>query len=334
MSVRSRIIFACGLAELLTCGLLIEQHLAPADRTTLVLYGRRVSMPLLHCKETLEYANWFVETDRVIDLVDASDAIANGEAVQAPADLLAAYAELFADADEIMMHTLWKAPETTFLKMCANASIILFDNGLESHAPRRSVPDDTPEATVGLRGRDRERITLACYSVGDYLPPPAFVDGVRTLTPDAAAMKAHLEAVGARGPLRLLDETLPKAEGKAALLFGTSFFRTDRVTLEDEARVYAKAADAFGKDGLLVIMKEHPRAPQAICYGNAFPIHTSLPVEFIPEIRPVAITASISSTALLTVRKLFGAPYRLLGDEIARAMRLWWIDDLKRYASS
>ena len=121
-----------------------------------------------------------------------------------------------------------------------------------------------------------------------------------------------------------------------ALSLGTSFYRLGKFGPEDEAGVYAQFHNDARRLDYDVIWKSHPRAGRALIEepggGVTEPFDQSLPIEFLPLVRNIALSGSISSTALLTLKKAYGIPYVVLGRALAERLSLPWLSSLHQYA--
>lgn len=332
-----RVVFACGLTELMTYRVFLsELALPPADRTTLVLYGRTISMPARHLTETRARARLFGDWSHIIDITDQSDALAR----ESNADLRCTVGEHVADllrvADEIFVHTLWKRIERSFLDACPDAQVYVFDNGLDSHLDRRIVrPGETGLKDGDIRVADLARVERAMFTLGDMIDPPGFMAQMPVIVPGASVMREQFAALAARlssdGPLNSIGH-----EARTALFLGTSFFRRPDVEFEEEKSIYDRAMAAAQRAGFRAMVKDHPRTPRPMLErdgADIAPLSASIPIECIAVRARIDATASISSTALLTMKKAFGIPCALLGGDATFAASLPWAGALRRHAA-
>lgn len=331
----TRAVFACGLSELMLCSWIIDSLAAgtPA-RNILVIYGRDVSMPEPHKEETLRRASLFGVWDDIIDLTAQSDRLACAGSLAEALDVVGPIAAQLFPTDEILTHTLWKSPEKFFADFCPNARIILFDNGLDSHSQRTLVDQKDDYSLNSVRVADLERVSTCVYTLGDLAPPPAFAERCKIIVPEAACFRDHLFRLGTSGVFAEFAGLLPRTDEVSTIGIGTAFFRTGKVSREIESRAYTPVFDDAARNRSKVLWKEHPRAPAPLLLDDtaSIPIPTSLPVEFLPFFRNITMSASISSSALLTLKKLHSIPFRLLGASIADRLSLSWMDVLKAHA--
>jgi hypothetical protein len=321
---KTRLYFACGLAELLACAWLRENHFGEREkRNVLIIYGQPISMPPAHRAETLQLAPLFADWDGILDLP--------GDGARAFFD----HKGLFSEADEIVLHNVWKDIERSFAASCPNAAITLYDNGLDSH-----TDVSVRNVSRAVSGRfalesDLARVKTAYYTLGDILPLPSFISGRPIIVPSGESLRDTLLAIAERGILAELRGNLGDTTGAATIVAGTAFYRTKGVTLQDERAVYARYVAACGAGALF---KEHPRGPEPI-FGHPFPgnmvhVGTSIPLEFIPLLQDIERCASISSTSLLTMKKIHGIGFDLLGNELHGALNLPWMPHLRAQALS
>jgi hypothetical protein len=324
----TRIVLACGLSELFACSWAIANgHAGRSARNILIIYGQKLSMPTDHRRETLALANRFGDWANVFDLTDEGSSIEWGR-LRAPAPVGDELRASLEGAGCIMTHTLWRHPEQAILDLCPTAEITLYDNGLDSHIDRPVV--DNADHAAAIRRKDFDRIRTAIYALGDLLPVPAFAQALKPVVPTGASMRAHIGslAAGLAGDLA----RLPGPPGAAALVIGTSLYRGGKITREAEADIYRRRISELRRDGLSVVCKEHPRASSPLldaADGAQIALRTSLPIEFLPLTMDIRLSSSLSSSALLTLKKLFAIPAELLGGERRGALQLPWMARLE-----
>ena len=327
--------------ELFTCSLAVRLLQLKESTNILVVYGRANSMPRKHISDTLSHAPMFGNFDQIIDLTSISDQIASSTDWNKVLHHLQDYLPLFNSADQVLVHTLWKEPEWSFLKLCPQAEIILYDNGLDSHLPRKRINptrfhDNKPEET-GIVEEHLERVNGAFYMLGDMLPIPDFVARWKTIIPEAWQIRAQLEAIGKRGVFDRLATIVPETLQDGIMLVGTSFNRTKKITMSEEKRAYLDFLGLPIAKDRSIVFKNHPRNPENMTIAlddNLIRLDSSLPFEFLPCVRHFTHSASISSSSLLIFKKVFSIEYTLLGMEFQDRLRLPWLDHLKKYAAN
>lgn len=324
----TRIVLACGLSELVTCSWAIAHgHAGDRARNVLIIYGQKLSMPTEHLRETLALSNRFGEWSKVFDLTDEGGPIEWGR-LRAPAPVTEELRAAIEGADQVMTHTLWRHPEQEILDLCPDAEIILYDNGLDSHIDRPVI--NSLDHCAAIRRKDLHRTRTAIYALGDLLPLPAFAKGLQPVIPTGKSLRAHIESLAAGLSENLAR--LPHPSGAAALIIGTSLYRGGKIAREAEAAIYRRRISELRQDGLSVVCKEHPRASLPLLDGadNAqIALRTSLPIEFLPLTMNIGLSSSLSSSALLTLKKLFAIPAELLGGERRGELQLPWMSGLE-----
>ena len=113
----------------------------------------------------------------------------------------------------------------------------------------------------------------------------------------------------------------PSPGPPARLILGTAFYRTPAINYEDEQAVYRSLAAELGRRGdAPILYKEHPRAtrpPLLTPEDGVEVVQSRMPVEIWAEARTILEAYSISSTALLSLRRFYGARTWTVGAEIA-----------------
>ncbi|WP_439574323.1 polysialyltransferase family glycosyltransferase [Phreatobacter sp.] len=310
------LVMVCGLTEALNASFVLKQlqKTSGADLSAICLvYGRRVSMPDALRHETLQYCGLFHNWASIVDLCDLSDAIATpgGERNQYSSNIMSAIGEQRIDV--IVTHSPDKLPERAILQCFPEARIILFDNGLDSHVPR-TIADDPWSEVRTISRSDFDQIDQAWYLVGDLLdiPPHAKAIGKVMATEEYIA---HLGAF--RSVIADLYAYIPAHE-TYSLIIGSSFYRSKFITFEEEASLYKSLVDKVTGEGGRVIFKEHPRSfdrPLLQAQDNLIIIRDRLPIEFLATLFSIEKSYSISSTALLILKKLFDIEPTLIGQE-------------------
>lgn len=299
----------------------------------LIVYGRNVSMPPQHVRRTLELVNRFWAWSGVTDLTEWSERISRDITVGTLPELPDDAVQIISQADEVCLHTLWRPFEKFILDLAPRARIFLFDNGLDSHLERAVAVSEDDLAQGRIRRSDLKRVDRFMYTLGDMIPPPSFAQEGLISVPRAGELREHYRLMA--GKAGLVSRS-GHGEAPSALSLGTSFYRLGKFAVEDEAAVYSR----FHKDvrdlGYGVIWKSHPRTGKGLMQGsdNALsePLDQSLPIEFLPLQSNIALSGSMSSTALLTLKKAFGIPFVVLGSQLAQRLSLPWSEVLHRYA--
>lgn len=283
-----RLALVCGLAEMFTCAAV--RAAAPQDGgEAACLYGQPLSVPPELRAQTLADAHLFGPWDRVADAIGAP-----------PPRALRNLAP-----EVLLTHSPWGEFERAVLSRFPRARVEVFDNGLVTHL-ERPVPDE-------VRGRiSRVWLTLA----GD-LPRPAWMDGREVVEVPPEALRA-----AARSALERAGPAAPEAgDGRPArLVLGTAFYRIGRFTHGEERDLHRRLVEALWRESdAPILYKEHPRAnlaPLLDELDGVIPIRSRLPVELWAEARPIRAAYSLSSTALLTLARVWGVDSRAVAVHI------------------
>lgn len=182
---------------------------------------------------------------------------------------------------------------------------IFFDNGLSSYADHKS---DIKKEFAAL---DLPFPSVACYSLCPPLPVPEYLGTIpqRSLTRE--------EYTEFFDQLRLLaSDWAPDRWLPPHVIIGTSLFRTNRISWEEERSIYLRLIDKLqDEEDSIILFKAHPRAssrPLITEDDGVDVLDSSLPVEAFVNPRTTGVVYSISSTSLLTMEKFFGwTAYRL-----------------------
>lgn len=195
------------------------------------------------------------------------------------------------------------------------ARIELFDNGLISHlslevvdgAPRNKR--EVPRALLARTGR-------AWFTLKGDLPRPRHLGDVRIAPVGTEALRGAARSALAR----MAPEDRPMEGPPCRLILGTAFYRTPAISFEDERGVYRRLVeDLRAESAVPILYKEHPRANRAPLLTEADSVEivaSRAPVELWAEVRTILEAYSISSTALLTLRKAYGAHVAVVGADI------------------
>jgi hypothetical protein len=313
--MRQRVWLVCGPTEILTCRLIHEQ-IGSEEPTEdiLVHYGRTISIPPHLREQTLSHGQSSDIWDRVVDLCDESEAISRMNESQERQAVELIWRHLGTDVSTIITHTIDLCFERLLLRAYPAASIILYDNGLASHTDK-AVTAKSPQwnSTGSVSRADLARVSQAFFTFRDMLPIPQYLSAhdVRTFSRDnVLRMLNRMRSDFPHPQLGLPDAV------RVHLVLGTAFYRTKRISYNDERHIYQRYIDGVLRDEhAVVLFKEHPRASDAPFFQSSERLHvldTVLPVELVPLFTRVESAASISSTALLYLSWLFGVTARLL----------------------
>lgn len=117
----------------------------------------------------------------------------------------------------------------------------------------------------------------------------------------------------------MADEAYQKPTGGSLptnVILGTSLFRTNRITWEDERELYLDLISTIQqKSNTRILFKTHPRAvahPLITLNDGIEVLDTVAPVEAFAEFNTEGFAYSISSTSLFTLQKYYGfTPFRI-----------------------
>lgn len=311
----SAIVLASGPTEIIMAAFLLRQ-LPVAAR--LIIYGAQISLSERLKAETLTMARLVFPWTAILD--------ASAELNQAAAlpiserGMAASLVRQFIGGETslILTHSPDKLPERAVLDAFPDAAIITYDNGLYSHLPRSLREDNSAwKETTTINGKDFARIEDSFYFLGGILPvPPPMASGTYSVV-DRKKYSAHLESL--KSAFAPFFRSLVSAAGgrPVDLLLGTSYYRIKIITHAEESRIYSEyARSILADESAFVIFKDHPRAndlPLLAADERIAVANTALPVEMLPLFCNVRSSASIGSTALLTLSKLFDIPPFVLG---------------------
>lgn len=317
----TRLYLVCGLAEVWTCAALRASLSEGSGTDIIVLYGMPISIPALLRSETLAHAGDFYSWARIVDAVDITQSLTvtdtkpSDEARREFKERLGVKT-----CDVIYTHSPHLLAEQSIMGMYPEARIILFDNGLQSHVTKEiylGPPDPLKSGKISQNVLDR--VVTAYFSLFGDLPIPDHLCSI----PCEEIPSDWLLNV-ARGAVASVS--LPHPDLSSALILGTSFYRSNLVTYEEEKRVYLSLIESLiscGEESILY--KEHPRANREPLVGKSKSvqhIESPMPVELLPLNLNIHSSYSISSTALLTLKKLFGIPSYTIGRDLPLVSKL------------
>lgn len=283
-----RLALVCGLAEMFTCAAI--RAAAPQDGgEAACLYGKPLSVPPDLQAQTLADAALFGPWDQVADAI-----------AEPPPRALKGLTP-----QTLLSHSPWGEFEQTVLSRYPRARVEVFDNGLVTHL-ERAVPDEV-----------RARVSRVWLTLAGDLPRPAWMEGLEVVEIPAEAMRA-----AARSALERAGPAAPGGgDGRPArLVLGTAFYRIGRFTHGQERDLHRRLIDALWRESdAPILYKEHPRASQSPLLDEldgVLPIRSRLPVELWAEARPIRAAYSLSSTALLTLARVWGVDSRAVATHI------------------
>ena len=227
--------------------------------------------------------------------------------------LLAHAWRLDPDDLDLFVQTPQVAPTRTLLSVFRNARITVVGDGLMTYAPIRSR---MPRSIAG-------RVQRVLYPdvVPDLVPllfAEAGAQSVPVPAADFAAVVAEIDAASAE-----IDRTAHGAP--AALVLGQYLAALGLVSAEEETAMQQEMVDrAVHRGARRILFKPHPSAPpvmahrvheRATDHGVAFePYHGDAPAEVLTRrLSAMAVVAGFS-TALPTVRALYGTPTEAVGN--------------------
>ena len=320
----SRLYLVCGLAEVWTCAALRASQMDSSGEDVVVLYGLPISMPDQLRRDTLRLARAFYSWTKVVDAVTLTGSLVtpDPESILETRTMLRSCIGL-TSCDEIFTHTLDKPAEQAILLAYPDARIILFDNGLASHLDRPVYPGPPNPMRSGQVPEDLlSRVHMLFFSLLGELPVPNYLANVPRGEFHRTWLLKAAKTAFARAPEAFATECLSPSE----LILGTSFYRTRLISYEDERFVYVSLLRQLRQRGASsVIYKEHPRAnrePLIRPSDGVQWMESRMPVEIWPLAVEITAGYSISSTALLTMRKLYDIPGYAIGRELPIAKTL------------
>jgi hypothetical protein len=336
-SVKRRIFLACGISELVTCTWVtgaLDEGRAVDYEDVLLVYGKRISMPIPHVETTLRLGFDLGKFSHVEDVTDWSENVSNALFDRREAPRHERAIEWLTNADEIYLHTIWNTFERHILELAPRASLVLYDNGLDSHLERAIVDVVDDPASLVIRSHDLSRVSRFVYTIGDYVPIPEFANPGRTIVPSAAGLNDHYRHVASTLHVSASPES--RDNNPVVLSIGTSFYRMKKFDARVEETVYNEFHRDAAKNGYQVLWKPHPRAVLQFETNDAHwqPFDQSIPIELLPSLSDVSFSGSMSSTALITLKKVYGIPYILLGRHLTTKLNLKWLAILQQHSDS
>lgn len=320
----SRLYLVCGLAEVWTCAAVRASLEDSGGDDIVVLYGLPISMPDQLRRDTLELARAFYPWTQVVDAVamTASLAAPDSESFAGTIAMLRERIGL-SGFDQIFTHTLDKPAEQAVLQAYPDARIVLYDNGLASHLNRPVCPGPPNPKTSGqVPEALLSRVHVSFFSLIGELPVPDYLTNVRCVEIDRTWLLGAAKAAFENAPEAFSAE----CDSPCVLVLGTSFYRTRQISFEDERFSYVSLLRQLRQRGVSsIIYKEHPRANREPLLGPSDGVQrleSRMPAEIWPLATRFEATYSIASTALLTIRKLFGIPGFAIGRELPLAKTL------------
>lgn len=306
-----RLALVCGLAEMLTVAAIRDA--TPTDGPiTLCLYGKPRSMPDDLRRQSLEDAYLFGPWAQIVDAVGAE-----------PFEALSGLRP-----DSILTHSLSGPFELAVFDLFPHAAITVFDNGLASHVDR-PVTDDPARDRLAVAPGALARVERAWLTLMDVLPLPAHLNAI----PVSAVPIVQFRGVAQTALARMSPSERPLGGLPARLILGTAFYRIGAISWEDERELYRSLAQQLrAESDTPILYKEHPRANREPLLSGADGVEvvqSRMPVEVWAEARPIIEAYSMSSTALLTLARLYGCHTRTVGTEVVMPKRLSHIQLLR-----
>ena len=307
-----------SLTELLTVSALKQARgEAPGEGDIAILFGFPVSIPGDLRRSFNDHASIFGDWSETSVLVVEPET--GEEAIQAAfRDVIGARR-----IDRIIVHSLSKPIERAVLAAWPEAEIVLFDNGLSSHVSRRLEPRDGSSPWQYVRREALARVQEAWFTLGDFLDPPAVLGAERPRTLPARALQAAIAQANSR--LEAKGEAPPVSGEPRDLILGSAFFRTGRMSFEDERAAHLELVRDLEAEGRPApLFKAHPRQGEQAVLGEADGVEvidSHLPVELWAARRPISRSFSMASSALLTLRLLHRTPGLRFGQSLMEEVR-------------
>lgn len=182
---------------------------------------------------------------------------------------------------------------------------VFFDNGLSSYWPHDTDIQETfAYYNVPLPVR-------SYLSLHPPLPLPRYLADVPSTNLKVSDFDATYR--------RMADAAYQKPTGGSLpsnVILGTSLFRTNRISWEDERNLYLDLISTLHRESNSpILFKTHPRAVAQPLIGTddgVEVLNTIAPVEAFAEVNPDGFAYSISSTSLFTLQKYYQfTPFRL-----------------------
>lgn len=192
-----------------------------------------------------------------------------------------------------------------FYAFLAPDEFIFFDNGLSSYWSHDTDPiHDFPRHGI-------PRPAHAYLALHPPLPLPTYLERIP---------QTELTASDFAHPFkRMADASLEKPKHghlPEHVILGTSLFRTNRISWDDERRLYLDLIAAIRqKSNSSILFKGHPRSsdrPLISRSDGVDVLETIVPIEAFAQIGGGGIAYSASSTSLFTLQKHYGFTARRL----------------------
>lgn len=332
---RARLVFFSGLAELLIFRAALREGGHDGSLENIgVFYGWSVSIPPALRRQVNDLACRVFGLDEMRDIRDIAGADTLRARWSGREELIEAVAARFSThrIEEIWLNALTKPYEKFVLGSLCEGRLYLFDNGVFSHLPapvreRPRVQELTYE-TLAADEAVREhvaRVERAYFTVGDLLPMPDYLPEARRRVLSRESLVAAVADLRDMVPI-----PADAGDGPAALLIGSSLYRTRVISHDEERRLYVRLARSLASQGYRVIWKEHPRvgdpffpALEESARGSVSALvdQQGLPVEAVVGDDRCELSVSLHSTALLSLQKLFRIRGYLVEGECSNRLR-------------
>jgi len=314
-----RIFFVSSLTELITCRAISLSGIE-TKQEIVCFFGSKGSIPPKLYNEFIQLSSR-LKHQIVIDAVEVSGCVSAFAQPATLGDIVEAIRSLFdgLSITEIFTNSLEKGFIAGAMKLFPDARVAVYDNGLVSHL---DMPIYTGEWRIRRRRagpiaqESMSRVEIAYFSLLEHLPVPAQLAGKEVRGISAEALR--LATQEAHDNWADLVPRLPS--DYTEILIGTSFYKTERISFEEERNAYLGVVERLSERGRKVAYKEHPRAterPLLTTADNVMVIDSSIPVEVICQDNPFLDAYSISSSSLFTLNKMMGTRMHAIGGNIA-----------------
>ena len=301
MSMRD-LYLVTSLTELMTVSAVLrERGEKPAGPA--ILHGQSTALPPSLCDAVERDAGLFGDWTSV-HVLKAEEGVRPRQAGEHLADQIKAIVGAN-EVSRIFLHALHKPIERRIVAAFPDAAIHLFDNGLSSHVAH-PVLAPKPGRTKA-RWIDRaqlRRVVESWYTVRRDLAAPEHIP------PHLVRDLSSISLMDAAGPAVEHIGRANSGSPKRDVIIGTAFYRTGRIEFDAERQAHLDlVAELKAAGGPKPWFKPHPRTADQPVLTEADGvdiIDSHLPLEAWAAARPVGRAFSLSSTALLTLRRLFG----------------------------
>ncbi len=259
-----------------------------------VLFGAKKSLP---DKLQTEFVQIAKKAFPAIELFDApieriSKRVFDGEGYEFPQGEKGVQRIVYGNA-------LQKAFHISYYALLRPDEFVFFDNGLSSYWQHDI------NVTQVFQDHGLQPPAAAYLTLSPPLPPPPYLNSVKQFSlqaDDYAPIFAAMRSAVSHPPV---SGWLPQH-----VLIGTSLFRTNRISWEEERHAYLQIIIRLQQQGVSrILFKAHPRAserPLVTASDGVEILETPAPVEAFVKPGATGAAYSISSTSLFSLTSMFG----------------------------